>query len=266
VPHFFDTHIHLDHLPPDSLESALQTASDAGVAAFLVPGIAPEEWSRLLLCTRRRPGIFSAPGVHPYHAATWNDAASRRLEHLIAMPGVVAIGEIGLDGRCDVAQAVQEQAFRSQLRLAVAAGLPVIIHCRRATERLLRILDEEQAARVGGIFHSFSGSRETALEATRRNFAIGLGGPLTWPEARRLPELVRSLPREVLVLETDAPDLAPEPFRHETNQPRWLLLVAARLAELRGWSLEETAQLTTGNARRIFGLSEDLGRKGTRDA
>ena len=259
---FFDTHIHLDLLPAEGLEAAIQAARQAGVGAFLVPGVTPAGWSRLQQLTRC-PGVFAAPGVHPHHAACWDDAVAQQLEQLLAARRVVALGEIGLDGTSDVPPEVQERAFRAQLRLALSAGLPVVIHCRKATGRLFSILDEEGADRVGGIFHAFSGSRETAWEAIRRNFAIGLGGSLTWPEARRLPELVRSLPAESIVLETDAPDLAPAPYRHTPNQPRWLLLAADCLAQLRGWSLEATAQITTRNALRVLQLDEDLVRKGS---
>jgi TatD DNase family protein len=132
---------------------------------------------------------------------------------------------------------VQEQAFRAQLRLAIAAGRPVLIHCRQAAGRLLQILREEGAERVGGIFHAFSGSLETARQGIRLGFAIGVGGTLTYPNARRLPEVVREVPAEWLVLETDAPDLAPHPHRGEVNRPAWLPLIARQVAELRRWSV-----------------------------
>jgi TatD DNase family protein len=163
---------------------------------------------------------------------------------------------IGLDALLPApALAVQEQAFRAQLRLAIAAGRPVLIHCRQAVGRLLQILREEGAERVGGIFHAFSGSLETARQGIRLGFAIGVGGTLTYPNARRLPEVVREVPAEWLVLETDAPDLAPHPHRGEVNRPAWLPLVARRVAELRGWSEAETARITTENAKRILKIS-----------
>jgi TatD DNase family protein len=164
-----------------------------------------------------------------------------------------AVGEIGLDALIDSPDLeVQERAFRSQLRLAVEAQLPVLIHCRRATGRLLDILREEKSQRVGGIFHAFSGSIETAMEAIRLGFVLGFGGPLTYPNARRILEVLRQVPKDAIVLETDAPDMSPHPHRGEPNAPANLPFIARRVAEVRGWSEEETARVTTENARRIL--------------
>jgi TatD DNase family protein len=201
-------------------------------------------------------GAWAAPGLHPLAAGEWCPESERELQRLLVEPKVVAIGEIGLDALLpSPSLAVQEQAFRAQLRLAIAAGRPVLIHCRQATERLLEILREEGAEQVGGIFHAFSGSVETALQGIRLGFAIGVGGTVTYPNARRLPEVVQMVPAEWLVLETDAPDLAPHPHRGEVNHPAWLPLVAQRVGELRGWSEAETARITTENAKRILKIS-----------
>jgi TatD DNase family protein len=120
---------------------------------------------------------------------------------------------------------------------------------------LLEILHEEQAADCGGIWHGFSGSLDTARAAIKLNFAIAFGGPLTWPGARRGPEVLQNLPSEWIVLESDAPDQTPHPHRGETNRPAYLHLVAERVAALRGWSLEETARITTANSCRVLRLS-----------
>jgi TatD DNase family protein len=194
--------------------------------------------------------------MHPLAAGEWCPECERELQQLLVEPEVVAIGEIGLDALLpSPSLEMQEQVFRAQLRLAIAAGRPVLIHCRQATERLLRILHAEGAERVGGIFHAFSGSLETALDGIRLGFAIGIGGTVTYTNARRLPEVVKKVPAEWLVLETDAPDLAPHPHRGETNRPAWLPLVARRVAELRGWSAAETAHITTENAKRILQIA-----------
>ena len=254
---FIDTHVHLDCSPLQAtLAAEVRAAIEVGIKGFVVPGIAPEDWPVLLETVGRVPGAMAAPGVHPLAADRWNEGVNRRLEALLET--AVAVGEIGLDGAlASPAQPVQERAFRGQVRLAIAMRRPMLIHCRRAIGRVLEILRVEGAQRVGGIFHAFSGSVESAREAVRLNFAIGIGGPVTYPNARRGLEVLRSLPADWLVLETDAPDLAPEPHRGEVNRPAYLPLIAARVAALRGWSIEETARVTTTNALRILGRQGD---------
>lgn len=255
MPQWFDTHVHLDCLTNEGdPASAVAAARAVGVTHLLIPGIAPPGWPALLALASTLPGVLVAPGVHPLAAARWNQATARDLERLLVEESVVAVGEVGLDALLDVPQAIQEQALREQLALAVAAGKPLLLHCRRASERLLRLLDEAGAQRIGGIWHAFSGSFETAQEALRRNFAIAFGGPLTWPGARRAPEVLQRLPAEWIVLETDAPDLAPHPHRGADNRPEWLPLIGAAVAAQRGWTVEQTAAITTANACRVLRL------------
>jgi TatD DNase family protein len=248
----FDTHAHLDFSPLFEHRSAeLAAARAVGVEGFLIPGVERSGWLRLLELGKA-PGVWLAPGLHPLAAAQWDAGAAAELAELLDAQQVLAVGEIGLDRLVEVPMKVQEKAFRGQVRLAVAAGKPIIIHHRRAAARLMEILREEGARQVGGIFHAFSGSVEIAREAIQLNFAIGFGGTLTWTGARRPAQVLAGIPAEWIVLETDAPDLPPEPHRHESNRPAWLPLIAARVAELRGWSLEETARITTANARRVL--------------
>lgn len=253
-PFFFDTHAHLD-FPPlrEHLREELALARAAGVGGWVVPGVSPDGWPALMATVAEVPEALAAPGVHPRAAANWSEKTAAAL--MLLLDKAVAIGEIGLDGSLSSpSPAVQERAFRDQVRLAVAARRPLLIHCRKAMGRTLEILRGEGARRVGGIFHAFSGSPESAREALRMNFAIGLGGALTFANARRGPELAHALPADWLVLESDAPDLAPEPFRGQLNRPAYLPLIAARLADLRGWSPAETAAITAANARRVLGL------------
>ena len=249
-PVYFDTHIHLDALGDEPMiQREVRLARAAGVGAFLVPGVHPRDWPRLLQTVGHVPEALAAPGVHPLAAPDWNTGMADKLTALLANPAVVAVGEVGLDGVIQgVSPAQQEKAFRHQIRLAVEAGLPLLIHCRKATARLLDILHQEEAQKVGGIFHGFSGSRETALQVVRLHFAIGFGGPLTYPEARRGPEVLSALPEEWIVLETDAPDLSPHPHRQEENRPSYLPLIAERVAHLRGWTLAQTCLLYTSDA------------------
>ena len=254
APLLFDTHVHLDASPlAEDLEEEVQRARLAGIGCFVVPGVDRSGWRRVLGVAQTVSGAWAAPGLHPLAAGEWCPESERELQRLLVEPKVVAVGEIGLDTLLpSPSPDVQERAFRAQLRLAVAASRPVLIHCRQATERLLEILREEGAEQVGGIFHAFSGSLETALQGIRLGFAIGVGGTVTYTNARRLPGVVKKVPAEWIVLETDAPDLPPHPHRGEVNRPAWLPLVARRVAEIRGWSEVETARITTANAKRIL--------------
>ncbi len=222
-----------------------------------MPGINRAGWDHLLTTVARTPSALAAPGLHPQSAHDWNADCRRDLAGYLTQPKCVALGEIGLDAVVEVPSALQETVLRDQLRLAVDCGKPVLLHGRRSTGRLLEILREERIERVGGIWHAFSGSLETAQSAIRLNLALALGGPLTWPDSQRAAQVARALPAEWIVLETDAPWRAPHPHRSETNRPQWLGLIATQLAELRGWSLAETAAITTANARRVLRLGED---------
>jgi TatD DNase family protein len=248
-----DTHIHLDDL--DDLPQALAAARDSGIGAWVVPGVEPARWPQLMAVVAATPGAWAAPGVHPAAAASWRPELGEALRQLACDQRCVAIGEVGLDGYCTAAMASQEELFRQMIRLARATDRPLLLHCRRATGRLLELLRSEQAMAVGGIAHAFSGSLETARQLIALGFALGIGGVVTFPEARRLAEVVRVVPAEWLVLESDAPDLPPHPHRGEINRPEWLALVATRVAALRGWSAAETARITTANARRVLRLA-----------
>jgi TatD DNase family protein len=254
---FFDTHVHLDLLPEHfDLREEVALAEREGICRFLVPGVEPSGWQRLLAVATSVPGGLAAPGVHPLAAHHWDEACRTNLKRMLEHSKVVAIGEIGLDGLLDFPTAdIQEGAFRAQLRLARQAGVPVVLHSRKAAGRTVAILREEKATENGGIWHGFSGSRETAMEAIGLGFALAFGGPLTWPGARRAPEVLKGLPADWILLESDAPDLTPHPHRGEPNRPAYLALVAERMASLRGWSLEETARITTENACRILKIS-----------
>jgi TatD DNase family protein len=252
----FDTHVHLDLLPPGfDLQKETEQALAIGVVRFVIPGVAPSGWERLLAVASSTPGGLAAPGIHPLAVAQW-ETSKGKLRRLLTEGKVAAIGEIGLDGTLDPPAPVQEQAFRGQLRLAREFGLPVLLHCRKATGQLLEILKQEGAENIGGIWHNYSGSLETARTAIDLGFALAFGGIVTWPEARRAPETLAELPKEWIVLESDAPDQTPHPHRGQPNRPVFLGLVAERVAALRGWSLEETARITTANACRVLRLDE----------
>jgi TatD DNase family protein len=251
---FFDSHCHLDHpLLSLDLPGLIASARTAGVTGFLVPGVDPEGWQAIASLARRFPPAFPAFGVHPMHAPLLSAAVLAQLQRLA--PLAAAIGEIGLDYALPApCREIQQHAFRAQLRLAVQAGLPVLIHCRKAFPDLLAILKEEGVERAGGVMHAFSGSLETARACVRLGLHISLAGSVTFQNAVRPPAVAAWVPLERLLLETDAPDLAPEPHRGGVNLPEYLLETAARVAAIRGISLEELARATTANAIRLFRL------------
>ncbi len=242
---FCDTHIHL--LAPEwetSVRARISAARRCGIDLLLQPGVRAADWKSLIELADESPPVFAAPGLHPMVADCWNPQLAERLEVLALNEQVLAIGEIGLDALLAVDPGVQERTFRGQLEIALTAELPVLIHCRKKTAAVLTILRASGIDRTGGIWHGFSGSLETAQQIIDLGLVLGIGPVLLRDNARKLPEVVKAVPAEVLVLETDAPDMA--------AGPRVLIDVANRLAELRGWTLEETARITTANARRIL--------------
>lgn len=252
LPELVDSHCHLDDGRfTRPLPELLARARAAGVTRIVAPGVGPDGWDGLARCAREHPGVYAAPGLHPMRAGRYNPALLHDLER--RLDGAVALGEIGLDpAYTAVSRHQQEAAFRGQLRVAVAAGLPVLVHCRRAFGDTLRILREERADRVGGIMHAFSGSVETARQCLDLGFLISVAGPVTWDNAVRALAVVRALPLDALALETDAPDLTPEPHRGECNEPAFLADTARRVAELKEVPLAELARVTTANVRRIL--------------
>jgi TatD DNase family protein len=255
---FFDSHCHLDHPRLLSrLPDLIADAVTAGVSGFLVPGVHPDGWQQIAALCREFPRALPAFGVHPRHADLLTPAVLSELRRRSRF--AVAIGEIGLDyALATPARELQKLAFRAQLQLAAEAGLPVLIHCRKAFADLLDILKEARPGRTTGVMHAFSGSPETARECVRLGLYLSLAGTVTYRNALRPPAVAASVPLERLLLETDAPDLAPEPHRGEVNLPSHLLATAARVAAIRGIPLEELARATTANAARLFRLGECL--------
>ena len=247
-----DTHCHLDDsslLP--RLPAVLAAAHAAGVARFIVPGVVPEGWDVIARLADAHGGVYPACGLHPLAADRFDEELPERLRPF-ARRGV-AIGEIGLDYLVpDIPRERQQAAFRAQLRLAVEMKLPVLIHCRKAFRDLLDIIGEEHAGRTGGIMHAFSGSPEIARECIDLGFLISISGTVTYLNAVRPLELVRQIPLEFLVLETDAPDMTPEPHRCRPNEPALLVETARKVAEIKGITLAEVERVTTVNAKRLF--------------
>lgn len=255
---FFDSHCHLDdpRLLP-RLPEVMAQAQRAGVCGFLVPGVDPASWQTIAELSRKFPHVVPAFGLHPRHAALLTPALLSELRRFSRF--AAAIGEIGLDYAVAApGRDLQKLAFRAQLELALEAGIPVSIHCRNAFADLLTILKEQRVERIGGVMHAFSGSPETAGQCLRLGLHISLAGSVTYANARRPPAVAALVPLERLLLETDAPDLAPEPHRGELNRPDYLPATASRVAQIRGLTVEDLARATTQNARRLFRLGAGL--------
>lgn len=263
-----DTHCHLDVEEFDADRDAVAARTlAAGVDTVVVPGYVAAHWPRLFeVCARyREPRLLPVPGLHPCYIDGHQAADLETLERLlVAHPEVVAVGEIGLDHflaelKAPALQRKQEDFFRAQLRLAAVAGKPVLLHVRKAHADVLRLLREERF-REGGIVHAWSGGIEEARHYVRLGFHLGIGGPLTYDQSRRLREVVAALPLEALVLETDAPDMTPQPHRRAgdsrtRNSPEFLPAVALALAELRGESLEAVTLSTRRESLRALRLA-----------
>lgn len=251
-----DTHAHIASEPfKDDLDAVLGRAVEAGVGAVVCVGDTLDSSRDSIALAAREPSVWATAGVHPHHAHEAPEGWVSRLRELLAQPRVVAVGEVGLDFHYDFApRDVQEEVFRRQIRIAVELGLPLVIHSREAGEEVLRILREEQGHRAGGVLHCFWGDRRTAMEALELGFYLGVGGPVTFKSSQELRDVLAGLPLDRLVVETDSPYLAPVPHRGKRNEPAFVVESARALAQLKGVSLEELADVTTENARRLFRL------------
>lgn len=252
---FFDSHAHLDdrRLVEDR-EAILAAMAEKRVTAAMNVGCSLASSLRSIELAETYPYIWAAVGSHPDDAAAVDAGLIAQYRELAKHPRVMAIGEIGLDYHYeDVPREKQQDAFRRQLELAAELKLPVIIHEREAHEDGLRMVDEFPEVR--GVFHCFSGSWEFARELLKRGWYLGFTGVLTFKNARKAVEVATKAPLDRLLIETDCPYMTPEPFRGRRNDSSYVSLVGAKLAELRGISVEEAAKATFDNAVRLFGIA-----------
>jgi TatD DNase family protein len=252
----FDTHAHL-HFPEFDAdrEAMLARARERGVRRMLTIGTDVETSRASIALAAREDDVWATVGVHPHEAAAADAPVLAAIEGLAAEPRVVGIGEIGLDYFRNLSpREDQQRAFRALIAIARRAGKPVVVHCREAHEDTLAILAEEGAAEVGGIMHCFSGDVAVARRCLDLGLLISLAGPVTYPNARALPEVARFVPGDRLVVETDCPFLPPQGYRGQRNEPAYLAITAARVAELRGEAIEALAARTTANACALLGI------------
>lgn len=251
-----DSHCHLDdrQFDPDR-EAVISRALEAGVSCMLAIGTGdgPPDLEAAIRLADAFPQVWATVGVHPHDARKATPETWRHMRELLSHPKVVAVGEIGLDYYYDHSpRQTQRAVFLEQLELAAEARKPVIIHTREAWEETLSLLRTHWAPTgFGGVFHCFSGGPAEAREALGLGFHLGFGGVVTFPKAERVREAARYVPADRLLLETDAPYLAPVPHRGKRNEPAFILETARRLAAERGEPPETLAANTTRNFQRL---------------
>jgi TatD DNase family protein len=250
-----DSHCHLDYYTPLELPAVLARAAEAGIGEMVTIGTTLEQSRRLPGLIAGQPSLWCTVGVHPHHAAEAPLPTPEALAEMAQNPRVIGIGESGLDFFYDRSpRDVQAENFRAHIRGARLADVPLAIHARDADADIAAILREEwdRGGEFAFLLHCFSSSRELAEAAIEMGGCISFSGILTFPRSKDLRDIARDVPLDRLLVETDAPYLAPVPFRGKRNEPAWVAHTARVLAELRGLTPSELADLTTANFRRLF--------------
>jgi TatD DNase family protein len=251
-----DAHCHLtgSHLAADQVEATLLRARNQGVTGFIAVGTDLDDSRAVLDLATQTPGVQASLGVHPHEAKSWSPETEAALRVLVAAPSVRFIGETGLDWHYDLSpREDQEAAFRAQIRLAKAIRKPLMIHTRSAPEATLRILEEEGAEAVRGIIHCFSEDRAFAGRALELGFYLSFSGIATFKKAEAVRDVAAWAPGDRILVETDAPFLAPVPYRGKPNEPGFVRFTAEAVAELRGIPMAKLAELTTRNLEALCG-------------
>jgi TatD DNase family protein len=267
---FTDTHCHLDYNKFDlDRDEVIQRATDAGLIRILVPGLDQKSSAAAVRLAESNSSVYAAVGFHPTDLDKFSEATFQEVKGLAHHPKVVAIGEIGLDYywvKESEKRAFQREALKLQLQFAKEMDKPVVIHMREegdawtgaASQDLLEILEgwhrglQTPLADQPGVLHSFNGDLETAQKALALNFYIGITGPVTYKNAEKKREIIGKLPLDKILIETDAPFLAPVPQRGKRNEPAYVLHIADKIAEIHSKSPAEIAARTTANAARLF--------------
>lgn len=252
----FDTHVHLNATQfLEDRDQVIQRAFDTGVNHMVVVGFDRETIPLAIEIAEQHETIYAAVGWHPVDAIDMTNEDLAWIEELSQHPKVVAVGEMGLDYHWDKSpKDIQKEVFRKQIQLAKKVNMPIIIHNREATEDIIEILKEENAKEVGGIMHCYNDSVDYVQTCLDMNFYISLGGPVTFKNAPMPKEVASVVPIDRLLIETDAPYLAPHPNRGKRNEPAFVKLVAEKIAEIRQISYEEICEKTTKNAFQVFGI------------
>ena len=252
----FDTHAHYDDRQFEGdREELLGSMPENGVELIVDAGSDIASWDKIEKLTDRYPFVYGAIGVHPDEVGELDEEKMQRMEWLLAKEKMVAVGEIGLDYYWDKEPEVQNAQrywFRRQMELARETNLPVIIHSRDAAADTMEVMKAVHAEEIPGVIHCYSYSREMAQEFIKMGYYIGVGGVVTFKNAKKLKETVEAIPLERILLETDCPYMTPEPHRGTRNDSSNIPFVIAKIAELKGITAEEVERVTEENAVRLF--------------
>lgn len=253
----FESHAHYDDEAFDEdREELLRALEEHGIGTVVNVGASLQSCRTTLALMEQYPFMYGAIGVHPSETVELTQESLAWMEQSCSHPKVVAVGEIGLDYHWEEPEpSIQKLWFREQIRMAKKVGLPLIIHSREAAKDTLDLMREEEAAKCGGVIHCFSYTKETAREYLDMGFYFGIGGVITFKNAKKLREAVEYIPLDRLLLETDSPYLAPEPYRGQRNSSLNLPYVAEAIAAIKGVSAEEIEAVTEHNARKLFQIS-----------
>jgi len=249
-----DTHAHLDDARFDGDRDAMiARAREAGVENFVTIGCDLTTSRAAVELADRYPFVYATVGVHPHEAKQIGDSWYDDLRRLAQHQKVVAYGEIGLDYHYNHSPPkLQRERFREQIVLARDLRLPIVVHTREAQDDTITVLKEENAADVGGVFHCFSGDARLAKDALDLGFLLSFSGVITFQNATMLRDIVKTVPMDRILVETDSPYLTPAPHRGKRNEPAHVRLVAEKIAAIQGMTTDQVAELTSQNARRVF--------------
>lgn len=252
--YLIDTHSHINMIKNADLDGIVATAAEFGVRKIVVPAASSDDIDVIMDIVAKYENVYGYLGIHPSDAKDWNDGLEEKITELVKSPKIVGIGEIGLDYYWDKSyNELQKEVFIKQIKLANKLDLPINVHDRDAHGDTFETIQEHNKNSTV-IMHCFSGSPEFAKECVKAGYYIALGGVVTFKNAKKMKEVAIQIPLEKLLLETDAPYLTPVPHRGEENQPAYVKFVAEEIANLRGISFEELAQITTQNAEKVLGI------------
>jgi TatD DNase family protein len=252
----FDTHAHYDDEQFDiDREQVLERAYQSRVHYIINASSDMASSKRSISLSEKYPFIYAAVGVHPHYVKDMDEVVLEQIKILSNSDKIVAIGEIGLDYHYENSlKEIQKKWFKKQLRLAKSLGLPVIIHNREAHGDCLDIVKEEKAGDTGGVFHCYSGSVEMARELIDNNFYLAFGGIVTFKNAKKAVDVIKYMPLDRLLIETDCPYLSPEPYRGKRNESSYLVHIIKKIAEIKGVSINNLENVTTDNAKTLFSI------------
>ena len=248
---FVDTHCHVFLRYYDDNDNIIERAIDNNVKIIIINGYNIDSNREILELVKRYDIVYGALGIQPEELQDFNEESLSFIENHINDDKIVAVGEIGLDYHYDIDREKQKQLFRRQLDIAVRNNKPVIVHSRDCIKDTYDILKKFN---VVGSMHCYSGSAEMALEFNKIGFMIGIGGISTFKNAKNILNVIKSVPIEYIILETDSPYLTPEPFRGKRNEPAYIPIIAKRVAEVKSLDIKEIEETTTENARRLFDI------------